>query len=152
MVTVTRYADGSVRLDAALDRISVMAPTLGEAWRDMGAALRAHRAAMDAHRFLRSVSTLAFDPQIGLYVADCPLGGLRATGHTRQQAWFLLLRGIEKRAEEAALAAGGERDTLSLLEEHDEQDQVRGGDCGMDSGTAPSGPGIPGTEPDPEAQ
>lgn len=158
MITVTRYPDGSVRLDAVLDRISVMAPTLGEAYRDITAALDAKHRAWAAHRYLVSVSTVAFDPRRHIYAAECPTAGVKATGFTRQDAWFRLLHGLELRAEELAAEAAGQALAQELAAEAAlkekladvEEDQVHSGPGGLGDGSDPGDPELPGGQSDPE--
>lgn len=142
-LVVTKHPDGSATVSAPLERMQTMAPTLGEAYYEMTQALRARRHAFRVHRQLLGMSSVAFDPRVGHYVARCEAAGITATGFTRQSAWARLLHGLELKADELAL--GAEETEL------EQEDEVRGGPVGLHCGGDPGDPDVSGGSSDPEA-
>lgn len=139
-LVVTKHPDGSATVTAPLERMQTMAPTLGEAYYEMTNALRARRHAFRVHRQLLGMSSVAFDPSVGHYVAECAPAGVRATGFTRQSAWARLLHGLELKADEMALGA---EETI----EDEQEVEVCGGPSGLHCGGDPGDPDVSGGSP-----
>ena len=108
MLITRRLLNGDFQVEAFAEGIVAQAPTLEAAREELMATMSMKAFAAYRLRKIKKATHIAYDPQLGCYVADCPAVGIQAHGWTRQAAWDKFLYGLtlaDKTRAEAEAAA-----------------------------------------------
>lgn len=107
MIVTRRIRDDLFEASAPLEGITCSAGSPDVALDELRATLSLKTFAAHRMRVIKRATKIAYDPQEGCYVADCPAVGIVAKGFTRQDAWDKFLYGL-KLADQARAAAATE--------------------------------------------
>lgn len=123
MLITRKLPNGDFQAESFPDGLLAQAPTLAKAVEELQATQHVRAFAAARMRVIKKATKIAFCPQEGQYVADCPAVGITARGFTRQDAWDKFLHGLKladqmRRAAEAE-ATIPDADEAPALEEID---------------------------------